>query len=110
MHSKLSDLYLESQRVMFVCILLKFSILFTFQVTKIRNIAAPKVNEESQSNPRMLKISLTDGKTTIHGVEVTKLDGINLNTLPGTKVKLAESIPISNGFLRLEPGALKVLG
>ena len=58
----------------------------------------------------MLKVSLTDGKTTVHGVEVTKIDGINLNTLPGTKVKLAESIPISNGFLRLEPGTLKVLG
>ena len=58
----------------------------------------------------MLKISLTDGKTTIHGVEVTKLDGITLNTLPGTKVKLSDSIPILNGFLRLEPGSLKVLG
>ena len=58
----------------------------------------------------MLKISLTDGKTTIHGVEITKLEGINLNTLPGTKVKVADSVPISNGFLRLEPGTLKVLG
>jgi hypothetical protein len=29
-----------------------------------------------------MKISLTDSKTTIHGVEVTKLDGINLNALP----------------------------
>ena len=58
----------------------------------------------------MLKISLTDGKTTIHGVEVSKLEGINLNTAPGTKVKLADSIPVTNGFLRLEPGSLKVLG
>ena len=81
-----------------------------FQVTKIRNISAPKANEESQANARMLKISLTDGKTTIHGVELTKIDGISLNTPPGTKVKLADSIPISNGFLRLEPGSLKVLG
>ena len=58
----------------------------------------------------MLKISLTDGKTTIHGVEVSKLDGISLNTPPGTKVKLAPCIPIANGFLRLEPGSLTVLG
>ena len=58
----------------------------------------------------MLKISLTDGKTTIHGVEVSKLEGINLNTPPGTKVKLAPCIPITNGFLRLEPGSLTVLG
>ena len=58
----------------------------------------------------MLKISLTDGKTTIHGIEVSKLDGISLNTPPGTKVKLATSIPVANGFLRLEPGSLKVLG
>ena len=58
----------------------------------------------------MLKVSLTDGKTTIHGVELTKLDGISINTPPGTKVKLADSIPIANGFLRLEPGSLKILG
>ena len=31
----------------------------------------------------MLKISLTDSKTAIHGVEVTKLDEISLNSLPG---------------------------
>ena len=30
-------------------------------VTKVRNVAAPKVKEESGAAPRMLKISLTDG-------------------------------------------------
>jgi len=83
---------------------------FVLQVTKVRNIAAPKANEESQASTRMLKISLTDGKSTIHGVEVSKLDGISLNTAPGTKVKLADSVPVFNGFLRLEAGSLKVLG
>ena len=77
-----------------------FSFSITFQVSKIRNISAPKANEESQTAPRMLKISLTDGKTTIHGTEISKIDGISLNTPPGTKVKLAASIPVANGFLR----------
>ena len=53
---------------------------------------------------------MTDGKTTIHGIEVSKVDGISLNTPPGTKVKLAPSIPVLSGFLRLESGSLKVLG
>ena len=76
-----TTLTVHSVFIMFITRIWFWNCIF-FQVTKIRNIAAPKVNEESQSNPRMLKISLTDGKTKIHGVEVTKLDGINLNSLP----------------------------
>ena len=62
------------------------------QVSKIRNTSAPKVNEESGTAPRMLKISLTDGKTTVHGIEMSRLDGISLQTAPGTKVKLLKQV------------------
>ena len=61
-------------------------------MSKIRNVSAPKVNEESGSAPRMLKLSLTDGKTTVHGIEMSKLDGISLATAPGTKVKLLKQV------------------
>ena len=69
------------------------------QVTKIRNVSAPKINEESKTAPRMLKISLTDGKTTVHGVEMSKIEGVSLTTAPGTKVKLLKSVSLSQtGF------------
>ena len=104
------ELYQDFLGQFLVCFRLEFRKYPIFQVTKIRNITAPKANEESQTHTRMLKISLTDGKITVHGVELSKLDGISINTPPGTKVKLINSIPVSNGFLRLETGSLKVLG
>jgi hypothetical protein len=62
-------------------------------VTKIRNVSAPKIHEESGAAPRMLKISLTDGKMTVHAIEVSKLDdGISITTPPGTKVKLLKPV------------------
>ena len=64
-------------------------------MTKIRNVSAPKINEESKTAPRMLKISLTDGKTTVHGVEMSKIEGVSLTTAPGTKVKLLKSVSSS---------------
>ena len=40
------------------------------QIQKIRNVAAPKGNEESRTAPRMLKLSLTDGKNNFQALEV----------------------------------------
>ncbi len=65
------------------------------QVTKIRNVSAPKINEESKTAPRMLKISLTDGKTTVHAVEMSKIDGLSLSTAPGTKIKLLKEVRLN---------------
>ena len=62
------------------------------QVTKIRNVSAPKINEESTTDPRMLKVSLTDGKTTVHAIELSKVDGLSLSTPPGTKIKLLKTV------------------
>ena len=58
------------------------------------------------------KISMTDGFVTCHGIEVSRLDGISLNTHPGTKVRVAGGgrIAVTNGTLMLETGCLKVLG
>ena len=68
------------------------------QVTKIRNVSAPKINEESTTAPRMLKVSLTDGKTTVHAIELSKVDGLSLSTPPGTK-KVAKNGKIVNFFI-----------
>lgn len=39
------------------------------QVQKVRNVSAPKHNEESGAAPRLLKLSLTDGKNNYQAVE-----------------------------------------
>ncbi|XP_078603431.1 tudor domain-containing protein 3-like [Branchiostoma floridae x Branchiostoma japonicum] len=43
------------------------------QVTKVRNVSAPKANEESGHAPRMLKVQMTDGHTTCIGLEVAQV-------------------------------------
>ena len=80
-------------------------------VTKIRNVAAPKVKEDSGAAPRMLKISLTDGIMTCHAVEVSECKGISLKTPPGTKVKLkGGKLEVANGFIKVSDKSLEVLG
>jgi len=46
------------------------------QLQKIRNVSAPKDNEESQGAPRIMKLSLTDGVTTCNAVELENINGI----------------------------------
>ena len=55
---------------------------------------------------------MTDGHVTCHGIETSRLDGISINTPPGTKVRVAGGgrIAVTNGTLMLETGCLKVLG
>lgn len=38
------------------------------QVMKVRNVSAPKSNEESKAAPRLLKIQLTDGQNVFSAV------------------------------------------
>ncbi|XP_078258879.1 tudor domain-containing protein 3 isoform X3 [Rhinoraja longicauda] len=80
------------------------------QIQKIRNISAPKDHEESQAAPRMLRVQFTDGHVNCIGVEFGHLSKINLNTPPGTKVKLLGTIKIRNGFLLLHDINILVLG
>ena len=81
------------------------------QIKAIRNVAAPKANEESGAAPRMLKVSMTDGQSVCHGLETSKLEGLGVNTPPGSKVKLIGNIRLSStGFLLLETGTVKLLG
>ncbi|MBN3276040.1 TDRD3 protein, partial [Polyodon spathula] len=80
------------------------------QIQKIRNVSAPKDNEESQGAPRMLRLQMTDGHTNCLGVEFKHLSKISLNTPPGTKVKLLSTVQIKNGFLLLDDTRIIVLG
>nr|XP_039254631.1 tudor domain-containing protein 3-like [Styela clava] len=80
------------------------------QVSKIRNITAPKENEYSNIAPRMLRVTLTDGVSTITGIEYEHIEQISLKTAPGTKIRLIGSIAVTHGQLQLEPGSVKILG
>ncbi|XP_029414424.1 tudor domain-containing protein 3 isoform X2 [Nannospalax galili] len=80
------------------------------QIQKIRNVAAPKDNEESQAAPRMLRLQMTDGHTSCTAVEFSYISKISLNTPPGTKVKLSGIVDIKNGFLLLNDSNTTVLG
>ncbi|XP_053772391.1 tudor domain-containing protein 3 isoform X1 [Desmodus rotundus] len=80
------------------------------QIQKIRNVAAPKDNEESQAAPRMLRLQMTDGHISCTAVEYSYMSKISLNTPPGTKVKLSGTVDIKNGFLLLNDSNTTVLG
>ncbi|XP_076237130.1 tudor domain containing 3 isoform X2 [Calliopsis andreniformis] len=82
------------------------------QIQKIRNVSAPKHNEESRAAPRLLKFSLTDGKNNYQAIEVQHISSLSLNTPPGTKLLLSTgNIPISHGIILLRPmHIVQVLG
>ncbi|GAB0179934.1 tudor domain-containing protein 3 [Grus japonensis] len=48
------------------------------QIQKIRNVAAPKDNEESQAAPRMLRLQMTDGHTSCTAIEYSNMSKISL--------------------------------
>lgn len=85
------------------------------QLQKVRNVSAPKANEESQAAPRMLKVTLTDGHSTCHAVEIDRIPALTLNTPPGTKILLKsvpgeENIPVCSNFLLINANRAEVLG
>lgn len=82
------------------------------QIQKLRNVAAPKNNQESKSTPRMLKYYLTDGKNNYQAIELEHISLININTLPGTKLLLKfTNILQSHGIYLLKPSnILNILG
>ncbi|XP_077200240.1 tudor domain-containing protein 3 isoform X1 [Paroedura picta] len=80
------------------------------QIQKVRNIAAPKDNEESQAAPRMLRLQMTDGHTSCTAIEYNYMSKISMNTPPGTKIKLLGVVEVKNGFLLLDDSNTVILG
>lgn len=82
------------------------------QIQKLRNVAAPKHNEESKGAPRMLKLSLTDGKNNFQAIELESISSISLNTPPGTKLLFRGGLlPMTHGVLLLKQNnIIRVLG
>lgn len=80
------------------------------QVLKVRNVSAPKANEESKTAPRMLQIEMTDGQTLCNGLEIDHIQAINLKTAPGTKLLLKGNVKLNQGMLMLGPQHISVCG
>ncbi|XP_059622315.1 tudor domain-containing protein 3 [Phlebotomus argentipes] len=81
------------------------------QVTKVRNVAAPRANEESKTAPRLLRIHFSDGQGIVPGIEYESLPQLSLNTVPGTKVLLKNGpIAVAMGNLLLKPANVELLG
>lgn len=80
------------------------------QLTNIRNISAPKSNQESKTSPRLLQIDMTDGQTYCSGLEMEHLPNFNTNIAPGTKVLLQNSVRTIQGIMSLAPQNITVLG
>lgn len=81
------------------------------QVLKVRNISAPKANEESKAAPRLLKLTLTDGQTQYSALEGEHVSSLSLDTAPGTKMYLKNGpIKISQGLLILNANNVSILG
>ncbi|KAH8371801.1 hypothetical protein KR093_008841, partial [Drosophila rubida] len=81
------------------------------QVQKVRNIAAPKSNEESKAAPRLLQLELSDGQQTLQALELEPVPSLSLNVAPGTKIFFkAEKLQLMHGFLLLRQNEFQLLG
>ncbi|XP_042871537.1 tudor domain-containing protein 3-like [Penaeus japonicus] len=80
------------------------------QVSKIRNVAAPKAFADSNAAPRLLRLSLTDGTNTFQALEIQNIKVISLKTAPGTKVRILGKISFGAGYALLTASNIAVLG
>lgn len=80
------------------------------QIINIKNVSAPKANQESKTSPRLLQIDMTDGQTVCSGLDLEHLSSFNINIAPGTKVLLKNTIKIIQGFLALTPQNICIFG
>ncbi|XP_055316780.1 tudor domain-containing protein 3 [Sitodiplosis mosellana] len=80
------------------------------QVVNVRNVSAPKVNQESKTSPRLLQIDLSDGQSVCSGLDLEHLSAFSINVAPGTKVLLRNTVKVIQGFLSLTPQNISILG
>ncbi|XP_052848502.1 LOW QUALITY PROTEIN: tudor domain-containing protein 3 [Drosophila gunungcola] len=81
------------------------------QVQRVRNIAAPKANEESKAAPRLIQLDLSDGQNSIQALELEPVPQLNLNVAPGSKIFFkAEKLQLMQGFMLLRSTELQLLG
>ncbi|ALC43807.1 CG13472 [Drosophila busckii] len=81
------------------------------QVLRVRNVSAPKSNEESNRSPRLLQLELSDGQNSVQAIELDPVPALSINVAPGTKIFFkAERLQLMHGFLLLRSDELQLLG
>ncbi|XP_061390779.1 tudor domain-containing protein 3 [Musca vetustissima] len=81
------------------------------QMQKMRNISAPKANEESTAAPRFLQLELTDGTNSILALELERIPNLHLKVPPGTKLYFkADKLQLMQGLLVLKEAEVQILG
>lgn len=81
-----------------------------FQVTNVRNISAPKANQEAKTSPRLMLIDLSDGKTYYPCLEFDPLPTLNIDIAPGTKILIQNDVKVVQGMISLLPHNVTILG
>ncbi|XP_076446340.1 tudor domain-containing protein 3-like [Babylonia areolata] len=80
------------------------------QILKLRNLSAPKDNEESQAAPRLWKITLTDGHANMVAICLEPLRNLNVLTPPGSKLLLEGTVDVESSYLLLTNKNARLLG
>ncbi|KAI6650940.1 RecQ-mediated genome instability protein 1-like [Oopsacas minuta] len=105
-----------------------FHMSYTLQLTKLLDISTSKYQQylklgdkvsiseletdkiSDVPTKRMYLLELTDGNTTIYGIEYKPIHSLTPNVLPGAKIVIKGMIPVRNGFVLLEGSNVNVLG
>ncbi|KAL7718223.1 RecQ-mediated genome instability protein 1 [Entamoeba marina] len=79
------------------------------QVDEYSDISVPMDDQYKESKNRMIKMKLTDGTTTLYGVEMSRIDGLCMGMKPGIKLVI-KGAKIRRGYACLTNANVQVLG
>ncbi|EYB88869.1 hypothetical protein Y032_0240g3349 [Ancylostoma ceylanicum] len=74
------------------------------------NVSQPKIKEDSRSDDDIVRLSLTDGHTSISAILLEYIKGLSADTPPGTKLLITGKVPIEGGFVLLSPSNVNIIG
>ncbi|RCN37981.1 iron-sulfur cluster assembly accessory protein, partial [Ancylostoma caninum] len=80
------------------------------QLTRYRNVSQPKIKEDLRSDDDIVRLSLTDGHTSVSAILLEHIKGVSADTPPGTKLLITGKIPIEGGFVLLSPSNVSIIG
>lgn len=80
------------------------------QIDEIVNVGSPQDSRRSKTSKRLLKLFLTDGRNNIIGIELLPIPGLEVDTLPGSKLVVYSKAQIKRGAVLLSPTNCKFLG
>lgn len=81
-----------------------------FQIDEILNVGSPFETRRDPHSKRLLKLCITDGVSSIVGIEISPIAGLQANTAPGVKIAINHRAIIRRGALLLDSSCCKVLG